>query len=174
MHRPTPPIHFHLWYCPRWRGGGGGDRGKGGGVAEEALRCPHRAWLLCSSISQRALPASRERLNEARAVWRTKAAGQHPALWSVPALFRPQSQTFLFHLAFLSLGVAPFFPLNLPPTMESLTKLWALYGLPVTRGEGFKGKVVGLSVSQVPSEEIDTDPFSPQHWARAAQLHPAL
>lgn len=42
--------------------------GKVEGFAEEALRCPHRAWLLCSSISQRALPASRERLNEARAV----------------------------------------------------------------------------------------------------------
>lgn len=48
--------------------GGGGERGIGGGVAEEALRCPHRAWLLCSTISQWALPASRERLNEARAV----------------------------------------------------------------------------------------------------------
>lgn len=41
-------------------------------------------------------------------------------------------------------------------------------------GKGFKGKVVGLSVSQVPSEEIDTDPFSPQHRATTAQLHPAL
>lgn len=41
-------------------------------------------------------------------------------------------------------------------------------------GKGFKGKVVGLSVSQVPSEEIDTGSFSPQHWATTPQLHPAL
>lgn len=61
---PLSPV---ILSGPRWRGGGG-DRGIGGGEAEEALRCPHRAWLLCSSISQRALPASRERLNEARAV----------------------------------------------------------------------------------------------------------
>lgn len=110
----------------------------GGEVVGEALRCPYRAWLLCSSISQWASPTSRERLNEARAVWRTKAAGQHPVLWSIPALFRPESQTFLFHLAFLSWGLVPFFPLNLPPTMESLTKLCAFYGLQVTRGKRFQ------------------------------------
>lgn len=120
--------------------GGGGDRGIGEGLA--GRHCPHRAWLLCSTISQWALVASRERLNEARTVWRTKAAGQHPALWSIPALFRPQSQTFLFHLAFLSPGRPPF-SLNLPPTMDSLTKLWVLYSLPVTKGERFQRKGSG-------------------------------
>ena len=33
-----------------------------------AQSCPHRRWGPCSSISQRARPASGERLNEARAV----------------------------------------------------------------------------------------------------------
>lgn len=119
-----------------------------GGLAGVALRCPYRASL-CSSISQWALPTSRERLNEARAVWRTKAAGQHPILWSISALFRPESQTFLFHHAFLSLGLVPFFPLNLPPTMESLTKLCALYGLPVTRGKRFQRE--GSGAQYLPS-----------------------
>lgn len=40
-------------------------------------------------------------------------------------------------------------------------------------GRGFKGKVVGLGVSQVPTEEIDTDSFRPQHRATTPQLHPA-
>lgn len=122
----------------------------GGGFVAVALRCPHRAWLLCSSISQWALPTSRERLNEARAVLWTKAAGQLPILWSISALFRPETQTFLFHRAFLSLGLVPFFPLNLPPTMESLTKLYALYGLPVTRGKRFQKEGSGAQYLQSP------------------------
>lgn len=38
---------------------------------------------------------------------------------------------------------SPLFPLNLPPTMESLTKLRALYGLPVTGGERFQREASG-------------------------------
>lgn len=171
MRRPTPPIHFHLWHCPRWRGGGG-DR-IGGGLGEEAGSCPHRAWLLCSSISQRALPASRERLNEARAVWRTKAAGQHTSLWSVPALFRPQTQTFLFHLALASLGRAPFFLSICPRQWSHLQSSVRCMVCQSLEGRGFKAKAVGLRVFQVPSEEIDTHPFRPFDWAKTPQLHPA-
>lgn len=121
-HQPLPST-FTCDIVP----GGGGDRGIGGGLA--GTHCPHRAWLLCSTISQWALVASRERLNEARTVWRTKAAGQHPALWSIPALFRPQSQTFLFHLAFLSPGLPPFFSSQSAPnnglTYKALSVVWS-------------------------------------------------
>lgn len=146
----------------------------GGRLAGVALRCPHRAWLLCSSISQWALPTSRERLNEARAVWWTKAAGQHPILWSISALFRPESQTFLFHRAFLSLGLDPFFPLNLPPTMESLTKLYALYGLPVTRGKRFQKEGSGAQCLPGPLWGDRYLVFQSLHWGTTPQLHPCL
>lgn len=86
-----------------------------------------------------------------------------------------RSRPFCFTLPFFLPQASPFFPSQSAAdnrvTYKALSAVWSASH---QREEVSKRRQRGLSVSQVPSEEIDTDSYSPQDPNADLQLHQTL